>query len=131
MSSVRRTLKVLATLLPMGALGVSSALAAAPGKPIASEVNAEVGQPDVAGRLAAIRSAVSQVTAEQSGLQIGDPNIQKAWWGNWAPRFWANWHPGWGNGGWHNWHNGWGNGGWHNWHNGWGNGGWHNFWRNW
>jgi rSAM-associated Gly-rich repeat protein len=127
MSSVRRTLKVLATLLPLGALGVSSALAAAPGKPMASGTGADPGKPDVAERLAVIRSAVSQVTAEQAGLQTGDPNIEKAWWGNWAPRLWANWHPGWGNGGWHNW----GNGGWHNWHNGWGNGGWHNFWRNW
>jgi rSAM-associated Gly-rich repeat protein len=131
MSSVRRTLKVLATLLPLGALGVSSALAAAPGKPIVPTESADAGQPGIAERLSAIRNAVSQVTIDQTGLQAGDPNILKAWWGNWAPRFWANWHPGWGNGGWHNWHNGWGNGGWHNWHNGWGNGGWHNFWRNW
>jgi len=130
MRSVRGSLKLLAALLPLGALGISSALAAAPGKPLAPMAGTEIAQPAVAERLAAIRSAVSQVTAEQTGLQPGDRNIQKAWWGNWAPRFWANWHPGWGNGGWHNWHN-WGNGGWHNWHNGWGNGGWHNFWRNW
>jgi rSAM-associated Gly-rich repeat protein len=134
MSSVRRTLKVLATLLPLGALGVSSALAAAPGKPIVPAESDAAARPDVAERLSAIRSAVSQVTIDQTGLPAGDPNILKAWWGNWAPRFWANFHPGWGNGGWHNggWGNGgWGNGGWHNWHNGWRNGGWHNFWRNW
>jgi rSAM-associated Gly-rich repeat protein len=127
MSSARGSLKLLATLLPLGALGISSALAAAPGKPLAPVASTEIVQPAVAERLTAIRSAVSQVTAGQSGLQPGDPDIQKAWWGNWAPRFWANWHPAWGNGGWHNW----GNGGWHNWHNGWGNGGWRNFWRNW
>ncbi len=45
MSSVRRTLKVLATLLPLGALGVSSALAAAPGKPIVPTESADAGQP--------------------------------------------------------------------------------------
>jgi len=118
MSSTRRTLKALATLLPLGWLGISSALAAAPEKPIVPGATDAASAPDVAGRLAAIRSTVSQVTAEQTGLQRGDPNIQKAWWGNWGPGVWANWHPGWGNGGWHNW----GNGGWHNWHN---------FWHNW
>jgi rSAM-associated Gly-rich repeat protein len=136
MSSLRGSLKLLATLLPLGALGISSALAAAPGKPITPTDGAEITGPDIAQRLSAIRSAVSQVTAEQTGLQPGDPNIQKAWWGNWRPGWWANFHPGWGNGGWgnggwHNWGNGWGNGGWHNWHNGWHNGGWRNFWRNW
>ncbi|MGE4048037.1 MAG: GrrA/OscA1 family cyclophane-containing rSAM-modified RiPP [Acetobacteraceae bacterium] len=130
MSSLRSTLKVLAALLPLEAGGISSALAAAPGKPADPETTIDNVRPDVATRLAAIRSAVSQMTVEQSRLQPGDPNIQKAWWSNWAPRFWGNWHPGWGNGGWHNgWGNGgWGNGGWHN--GGWGNGGWHN-WHNW
>jgi rSAM-associated Gly-rich repeat protein len=122
MKSARRTLKGLAALLPLGALSVSAALAATPGKPMTEA--AEMARPPVSQRLATIRDAVSRVTAEQSGLQPGDPNILKAWWGNWGPRAWGNWHPGWGNGGW-------GNGGWHNWHNGWGNGGWHNFWRNW
>ena len=131
MISTRRTLKALAALLPLGALGISTALAGTPAKPIVVPGQEAVPPPGVAERLQAIRAAVSQVTAEQTGLQPGDPNIQKAWWGNWRPGWWANWHPGWGNGGWHNWHNGWGNGGWHNWHNGWGNGGWHNFWRNW
>jgi rSAM-associated Gly-rich repeat protein len=124
MSSARHVLKVLATLLPLGALGVSSALAAAPGKPLVPAEPADAARPGVAERLSAIRSAVSQVTIDQTGLPAGDPNILKAWWGNWAPHFWGNFHRGWGNGGW-------GNGGWHNWHNGWGNGGWHNFWRNW
>jgi rSAM-associated Gly-rich repeat protein len=119
MSASRRTLKALAALLPLGALGISVALAAAPGKPL--DPAADTTKPGVATRLASIRTAVSQVTAEQAGLQPGDPNILKAWWGNYRP-----W---WGNGGWRNWPNGW-----HNWGNGWGNGGWHNWpnwWRNW
>ena len=128
MISTRRMLQALGVLLPLGALGVSGALAAAPGKPPAPTTDGP--QPAVAERLQAIRAAVSQVTAEQTGLPPGDPNIQKAWWGNWGPG-WGNFAPGWRNGGWRNWHNGWGNGGWRNWHNGWGNGGWHNFWRNW
>lgn len=113
----------LSALLPLGAFGVSAALATAPAKLVASSGDADAEGRSVASRLEAIRSAVTEVTAEQSGLQAGDPNILKAWWGNW--------HPGWGNGGWRN---GWRNGGWGNWHNGWGNGGWHNwpnFWRNW
>jgi rSAM-associated Gly-rich repeat protein len=121
MSASRRTLKALAALLPLGALGISVALAAAPGKPIEPTNAPDAAKPSVATRLATIRTAVSQVTAEQAGLQQGDPNILKAWWGNWRP-----W---WGNGGWRNWPNGW-----HNWGNGWGNGGWHNWpnwWRNW
>ena len=131
MISTKRMLQALGVLLPLGALGVSGALAVVPGKPGAPTGTADGAQPGVAERLQAIRAAVSQVTAEQTGSQAGDPDIQKAWWGNWGPGVWANWHPGWGNGGWRNWHNGWGNGGWRNWHNGWGNGGWHNFWRNW
>ena len=118
-----RIARLLAALLPMGALGASVALAAPAVKPAEPSPAA-----DVATRLQDIRNAVSQVTADQAGIRAGDPNIVKAWW--------ANWRPGWGNGGWHNWRNGWGNGGWgnggwHNWHNGWGNGGWHNFWHNW
>jgi rSAM-associated Gly-rich repeat protein len=122
MTTPRRTLKALAALLPLGAFGISVALAAAPAKPFAPQTDDSSAKPDVATRLAAVRTGVSQVIAAQEGLPPGDPNIVKTWWGNWRP--------GWGNGGWRNW----GNGGWHNWGNGWGNGGWHNwpnFWRNW
>jgi len=123
MISSRRMLKALSGLLPLGAIGVSVALASTPAKP----AGAAVAQQDTADRLRAIRSAVTQVAAEQTGLQPGDPNIRQAWWSNW-------WGPGWRNGGWRNggWHNGgWRNGPWNNWHNGWGNGPWNNFWRNW
>ncbi|MEJ0020461.1 MAG: GrrA/OscA1 family cyclophane-containing rSAM-modified RiPP [Acetobacteraceae bacterium] len=116
MSSTRFTLRALAALLPLGAMGVSAALAAAPEPPAAAEAD-PAARTGVAERLQAIREAVSEVTAEQANLEPGDPNILKAWWGN----------GGWRNGGWRN--GGWGNGGWHNWGNGWPN--WHNFWRNW
>lgn len=121
MTTPRRTLKALAALLPLGAFGISVALAAAPAKPIVPETDDAAPKPDVATRLETIRTGVSQVIAGQEGLPAGDPNIVTAWWGNWRP--------GWGNGGWRNWGNGW-----HNWGNGWRNGGWHNwpnFWRNW
>jgi len=116
--------KALSALLPLGAFGISVALAAAPAKPLVPGGTST--QESVAERLSAIRSAVSEMTAEQAGLEPGDPNIVKAWWANRGSH--------WGNGGWRNWRNGWANGGWHNWGNGWHNGGWHNwpnFWRNW
>ncbi|HVZ09551.1 GrrA/OscA1 family cyclophane-containing rSAM-modified RiPP [Rhodopila sp.] len=132
MSSIQRTIRVLATLLPLGVAGASAALAAAPGKLAADPAN----QPGVAARLAAIRSAVSQAAAHPAVDTLVDPAVRKAWWGNIGPRVWGNggwrwpngWrNGGWANGGWRNWGNGWRNGGWHNW----GNGGWPNFWRNW
>ena len=120
MSASRRMLKALAALLPLGALGASTALASAAARP------AVAAHDGVAQRLRAIRGAVSELTAKDADLAPGDPNIRKAQW--------VNWLPGWGNGGWHN--GGWRNGGWNNWHNGWhnggwGNGGWHNGWHNW
>ena len=121
MTSSRRMLGALAALLPLGALGISVALASAPAKP----AQTEAAERDVAGRLQAIRDAVSKVTADQTGLPMGDPNIQQAWWSNWNPGWWRN-------GGWRNgWGNGWRNAPWGNWHNGWGNGPWGNWWRNW
>ena len=124
----RRMLKALAALLPLGAFGVSVTLAATPAK----AADALPAQRDVAQRLQAIRDAVSTVTAEQTGLPPGDPNIERAWWSNWGPP-WRN--GGWRNGGWRN--GGWRNAGWGNapWGNGWINGppwnNWNNFWRNW
>jgi len=127
MTSSRRMFRVLAALLPLGALGISTALSATPAKPVGESLDQAGAKTNIAERLQTIRAAASQVTAEQTGLPPGDPNILKAWWGNWHPG-WRNggwgWRPGWGNGGW-------GNGGWRNWHNGWRNGGWPNFWGNW
>jgi rSAM-associated Gly-rich repeat protein len=120
MAMTQRTLRVIVGLLSLGAVGTSAALAAVPPKSVApSERGGAAGQ-DVADRLGAIRRAVSEAIAEHAGLIPGDPNIQKAWWGNWGR--------GWGRGrGWRN--GGWRNGGWRN--GGWRNGGWPNFWRNW
>jgi rSAM-associated Gly-rich repeat protein len=122
MSSSRRMVKTLAALLPLGALGVSVALAASS---TARAADGGVAQLSVANRLAAIRGAVSEIAANQADAEPGDPNVQKAQWLNFGI-------PGWRNGGWNNWRNGgWGNG---PWGNGWGNGGWHNWhngWRNW
>ena len=62
MTTARRTLKALATLLPLGALGISSALAAVPAKPVVAVESSESADPGVAQRLSAIRNAVSEVT---------------------------------------------------------------------
>jgi rSAM-associated Gly-rich repeat protein len=122
----RRMVKALAALLPLGALGVSVALAAAPGQPAAPAQHGNAAERGVSNRLQAIREAVSEITANQTGLEPGDPNIGQVQWLNFGV-------PGWRNGGWNNWRNGgWRNGGWRN--GGWNNGGWnnwHNAWRNW
>jgi rSAM-associated Gly-rich repeat protein len=119
MSSARRTIRVLAALLPLGVAGISAALAASPGKPVATSSEAAARLLGTAARLQAVRTAVSQAVVVDPELPTGLSDFQQAWWGN----------GGWGNGGWRN--GGWRNGGWRNWHNGWGNGGWRNFWRNW
>ena len=116
-------LRLVSTLLPAGALGMSVALVAGPAR--ASAVPAgpaprEAG-PDatpavasVADQLQSIREAVSTV-AESGGLgQVNDPNVQLAWWGNGNGRGWGNGHRAWGNGPGPRW----GNGGFHNWRNG-------------
>lgn len=120
-----RALKALVALLPLGALGISAVLAAASAEPITTpQRDAAANAENVAERLQAIRRAVSQATALQHGLTEGDPNIVKAWWGNFRPGGgWRNGGWGWRNGGW-----GWRNGGWHN--GAWRNGGWPNRWGN-
>src|ERR1700678_3163245 len=115
MITTRRMLKAVATLLPMGALGISVTLAGVPGKEHPPVTPPDTGEQGVADRLQAIRSVVSKVTAEQSALAPGDPDIEKVWWGNWGGGGvgWRN--GGWRNGGWPNWRNGWHN--WPNWNN--------------
>ena len=112
----QRYTKVLSTLLPLGALGMSFALASAIGDAQAAS-RQNVADPlaahavAVEGQLQAIRDAVSAAAAADT--QAGsDPNVWQAGWRNW----WRNWPN------WNNWRNGWGN--WPNWHN------WHNVWRN-
>jgi hypothetical protein len=111
--------KVLARILPAGAVGASLLL----GSAVASRATEEPArlQPPtyepaaVAARLAAVRGAVSDVATSEAAKRA-DPDMRLAW-GNW----WRNW--GWGyrpwGWGWPNWNN------WHNWHN------WPNWWRNW
>jgi rSAM-associated Gly-rich repeat protein len=119
----RRSLSILAALLPAGALGLSIGLASADAAAAttADPGAANIGEPrSVASRLQAIRDSVS-IVLKASPKDSEDPSAtaaetQLAWWGN----------GGWRNGGWRN--GGWGNGGWHN--GGWGNG-WHNGWHNW
>src|SRR5215469_370882 len=125
MAMTQRALGTIVGLLSLGALGTSAALAAVPPKSVApSERDGAAGQ-DVADRLGAIRRAVSEAIAEHAGLIPGDPNIQKAWWGNWG-RGWGR-GPGWRNVGWGI-GGGWGNGGWRN--GGWRSGRCPNLWRN-
>ena len=98
MTETRNLLKALAALLPLGAFGASSALAAVSAPPVVATDAPPAAGTGVAARLQAIRAAV---TAAKTGLEPGAPDIRKAWWGNW--------HAGWGNGGWRNWPNFWRN----------------------
>jgi rSAM-associated Gly-rich repeat protein len=120
----RKYLKILAGLLPAGAMGVSLALGTT--APAAADPEPQgrptpgASQTRVADRLAAIRDAVSAV----EGAKLVDPGEQVAWWA------WRNGGGGWRNGGaaWRNGGGGWRNGDWRN--GGWRNGPWSNFWRN-
>lgn len=136
MAKDRHLSRILASLLPAGALGLSISLASADATaktaPAADQAAPAIPA-SVALRLQAIRTSVSEVMG-QAARGSDDPaanrEIQLAQWGN-----------GWRNGGWNNWGNGWRNG-WANavppvfpfiappWGNGWHNG-WHNGWRNW
>ena len=77
MTTPRRTLKALAALLPLGAFGISVALAAAPAKPIAQQTDDTSAKPDVATRLAAVRTGVSQVIAAQEAYQRHLDSVEK------------------------------------------------------
>jgi rSAM-associated Gly-rich repeat protein len=134
-----RIRKLLRTLLPAGALGLSATLASTPAHALAGTQDSApkaTSENTTSARLQAIRTAVSAVVGEATTGPAGNPNIVKVWWRNgfgWGNGGWG-WHNG-GGWGWHNgggWGNGWHNGGWGNgWHNGgWGNG-WHNGWGNW
>jgi rSAM-associated Gly-rich repeat protein len=113
MTKDRRTVHVLAALLPAGALGFSLSLAAADVAAATSSADNALQEKteSMSLRLEAIRSQVSVVvslTAEEGQDYQSAANATKlAWWGK----------GGWGNGGWHN--GGWRNGGWgngfHNW----------------
>jgi rSAM-associated Gly-rich repeat protein len=133
MSAKKRTLKVLALLIPTGVIGISSALASTRANTNETSSGVAPASVAVAERLSNIRSAVSSINNTVTDNASG-AKFMLAEWLNFRGGG-LGWHNGgWGNGGWHN--GGWHNGGWHNggWGNGWHNGGWHNwhnFWRNW
>ncbi len=102
-------LKLMARIIPVGAVGASlllgSALSgnAAVRSPAASE-------PPVSERLAAIREAVFVVVAPEAAAKLPNPNLQLTWgnrWNNWGRRG-SRRSRGWGRP-WNNWNNFWRN----------------------
>jgi len=111
----QKYLKILSSILPTGAVGVSLLLASAAPSAAREEPapGASAATAGVAERLAAIREAVSLVGGTESQAPEAERAPMLAW-GNWGWGFgWPNWNN------WHNWNN------WRNWQN------WGNFWRNW
>src|SRR5271165_2152342 len=123
MSLRQKYVKILSSIAPAGAVGVSLLLGST--APSAANGHPSGAQPSAADaartseRLAAIREAVSAVAGPEYGAaNPTDGNLRLAW-GNWwrnGPRGWGR--P-WGGWGWPNWNN------WRNWNN------WNNWWRNW
>jgi hypothetical protein len=115
MRVVQRYLKVMSSIVPMGAVGASLLLGSAlPSVAAARPVALEA---PVSERLTAIREAVFTVAGPGEIARHVDPNFHLTWgnrWNNWG---WGGRHGGWGRPGWNNWRNGWPN--------------WNNFWRNW
>ena len=114
MSAVHRYRKILSVVLPAGVLGMSILLGST-GANAAREtaVDAQADSQRVSERLAAIRDAVSDVTALESKAAPEPPTTERLAWHNWANfgigiPFWNNWRNGWRNWG-NNWHNGWNN----------------------
>jgi hypothetical protein len=125
MSLRQKYVKILSSMLPAGAVGMSLLLGSTP--PSVANEHPATSQPAASDkdrlseRLAAIREAVSAVTeADGTAAKPENRNRQLAWgnwWGGgWGYRPWGGYGYGYG---WPNWNN------WHNWNN------WNNFWRNW
>ena len=110
----RKYLKVVASLVPIGAAGASILLGSMlPGHAAERSTFSSAG---VSDRLKAIREAVLVVYGPGNISKPADPNFHLTWgnrWNNWG------WRPG----------RNWGRPRWNNWRNGWPN--WNNFWRNW
>lgn len=118
MSLRQKYFRILSSVVPAGAVGVSLLLgstvpSAATQEPTAMQPRT-ADDARVSERLAAIRNAASAVAGQEAARQ-GDSNLHLAW-GNWWRNF--GYRP-WGGWGWPNWNN------WHNWNN------WNNWWRNW
>ena len=135
MSTADAYRRILSTLLPAGALGVSLLLGATAAQ--AAREAPPGPSPDLAApapigeRLAAIRDAVSDIAGRPPAAPVA--RVERLAWANWSNfgiglplpvwPVWNDWHNGW-----RNWNNNWHNG-WHNWQNGWNNwgNGWHNY----
>lgn len=111
----RKYLTIVASLVPMGAIGASIFLGSV--LPSTAAERPVSTQAPVSERLAAVREAVLVVVGPGEVSSHPDPNIQLTW-GN----RWNNW-------GWRGPGRRWGRPAWNNWRNGWPN--WNNFWRNW
>ena len=121
MSLHRKYLRILSTLAPSGAVGMSILLASS-APSVAREHPTEPGTPSprVSERLDAIRGAMSEVVGQSVVVTQSPTGERQMAWGNWGNGGfgiflgppWGNWHD-WNN--WHNWGNGWHNGGWGNW----------------
>lgn len=102
MAQDRRTLYVLAALLPAGALGLSISLAAADAAATSAADNAlQENAKSVSLRLEAIRESVSVVVRLPSNdgqdVEQTAAETKLAWWGN------GGWRNGFRNGGFRNW----------------------------
>ena len=106
MSYIGRYTTALAALLPAGALGLSSALAAAPAEPRAQPQSPDTAiagigdrahEAEIANQLKAIRQAMSTIAAPRAG----EEKLVWWWFRNWWPNF-RNYWPNWGNY-WRNW----------------------------
>jgi len=110
----RRYLRVVSSLVPLGAAGATMLL----GSVLPGDAAQRPPPPPaaVSDRLSAIREAVAVAATPGKISKPADPNLHLTWgnrWGNWGwgPR------PRWRRPPWNNWRNGWPN--------------WNNFWRNW
>jgi len=111
----QRYLKVMSSIVPMGAVGACLWLGSV--LPTVAAERPVTRNSPVSERLTAIREAVFVVVAPAEISKQDNRNFHLTW-GN----RWNNW--GWRGRGW-----GWGRPRWNNWRNGWPN--WNNVWRNW
>ncbi len=112
----QKYVKLLSSLVPMGAVGASLLLGSV--LPSLAAERPVPPQAPVSERLTAIREAVLVVIGPHVVSGQADPDFHLTWGNRWN------------NGGWRgrpDWR--WGRPAWNNWRNGWPN--WNNFWRNW
>jgi hypothetical protein len=112
----RKYLKIMRSIVPMGAVGASLLLGST--LPTVAAERPAFNKSPVSARLSAIREAVLVVVGPGEVSKLDNNNFHLTWgnrWNNWG---WGGRRWGWG-----------GRPRWNNWRNGWPN--WNNFWRNW